>query len=1720
MESKEKVSGSEVRKKKSFIIKLARVFAWVLGSALFLIILVLLLIQVPAIQNFGRKKVVSYLENKLHTRVQIGKLDIKFPTTLSLQDVFFEDQSHDTLLFGGEIKVNIKMLRLLKNDIQIEEISLDNMLVKVKRLPPDSVFNFQFIADAFGSENEKVSETQDTSTLKMNIDHIQVKDTRIVYKDAYSGNDMDLSIGLFTTKIDKFDPAHLLFDIPNITLKGLKGHFYQLEPLEKSIEKTVAESAAQPENFLQLINKEIKLSEINVVYKNEPSHLNTAFVIGDLTLHPKTLDLKNSILTLKDATLNNSDITIETASQKTDEVSKDTVITVAETPSFKILSEAITINNSAINFDDQSAPRSPNGMDYSHLHLSGLSLMANDVFYGEDSIRVKIKSAQLKDQSGFVLNKMTADFEMNPTGVSLENLLIETPGSKIQKAAYISYTSLESIAKNPGALGLDIDLENSKLMVKDILTFVPALEAQISSLPPTSILHVDARITGQVDKMNFQKLILKGLSSTDINVKGIINGLPDANKLYTNLDIKKFQTSRRDILSLLPKNTLPSNITLPENLSASGVIKGGMNNLYTDLTMNSSLGGAKISGTLANITDKKKAQYDLDIKARNLQLKTILQNPKLGPLTADISIKGKGFDPKTANATFNGTVGQATFNDYNYQNIKANGNIANTKYTINASIQDPNADATIEARGEFAGDFPALHLIATIDSIKTLPLHLTTDKIIYHGKINGDFTNTDPNNLAGNLMITNSILVNKEERITLDSLNLVATGEGSNRSLSLNAGFISANIKGQYTLTQLGDVFQQAIDPYFSITEKKNEVKVDPYHFSINLKAVKNAALVAFVPELKEMKPISLDGNFASDSGWNINLKSPHLEYGTLLIDDANFTAGTKDGALHFKTLINKFKSGTSVVVYTTSLDGALKDNTLDFNLKIKDKQSADKYLLSGQLAQPSLHHYRFSIKPDDLLLNYEKWVANAGNSIDYFNNGLLAHDFILSQGTQSLSINSTSSEINSPLKIDFANFKISTLTGFVQDDSLMANGILNGNALVKNINTQPTFTTDLTVKDLSIYNDTIGNLQVKVNNSIANTYHADLKLDGQGNNVSITGDYLVKPENSSFDFIADIGALQMKAVEGFTKGAIKDARGNLYGKVAVKGNLEKPIIDGKIQFNNTAFNVSMLNNVFKVDKEAIAIISNEGIKLNTFTIRDTANRALVIDGDINTKNFMDYVFDMTMKANNFQVINSTKKDNRLFYGKMVFSTKLNIKGTPALPVIDGELTVNEATDFTVVLPQDEPGIAEREGVVRFVDYSAITEDSLFMAPYDSMNVSPLAGYDVSLNIKVDKKATFNLIVDEGNGDFLKLKGNAQLTGGIDASGKVTLTGSYEIEEGSYDLSFNFIKRKFLIQKGSRIVWTGEPTAAQIDITAKYIANTAPLDLVQGQVVGNPNIYKQKLPFEVNLNMEGELLKPVITFDIVLPEEKNYNVSNDIISTVQSKLTQMRQDPSEMNKQVFALLLLNRFVGENPFDNSSGGSMDANTFARQSVSKLLTEQLNSLAAGLVEGVDINFDLATTEDYTTGSKQDRTDFNVGISKRLLNDRLTVTVGSNFELEGPQKANKQQNNLAGNISINYRLSKDGRYSLRAYRKNDYTGALEGYIIETGVGFIINVDYNKFREIFTSKEQRKKNRNIRMKNKAIDQREKNENENREEKENPGSQNALPPSNANENE
>jgi len=612
-------------------------------------------------------------------------------------------------------------------------------------------------------------------------------------------------------------------------------------------------------------------------------------------------------------------------------------------------------------------------------------------------------------------------------------------------------------------------------------------------------------------------------------------------------------------------------------------------------------------------------------------------------------------------------------------------------------------------------------------------------------------------------------------------------------------------------------------------------------------------------------------------------------------------------------------------------------------------------------------------------------------------------------------------------------------------------------------------FTSDLKIDTLSIEKDTLGNLVLQVSNEESDAFLAHLTLKGQDNDVQVDGKYFTG--ESKMDMNVRLNQLNLASLRGLAFTQVRNMSGYLKGELHATGNLDQPQLRGSLHFDNAVLVPVITGEPLKLSKDVISF-DEDGFNFDNFAMQDSAGNEATLDGNVFTKDFKNYRFDMSLSAQNFRMVNAPKEPNRMFYGKLNMNADVDVTGDLELPKVTAFLRANKNTDFYVILPSDDPEVVDREGVVIFVNNKKRTDSAQFKSFLDSLSShAHLTGMDVSATIETDSSAQFTLIIDERNGDALSLRGRAELTGGIDKSGKTSLTGNYELVNGAYNLTLSVLHRRFDIQRGSVITWTGDPRTANIDITAIYTVNTAPIDLVEDQIANQNadevNKFKQRLPFQVKLHMTGELLKPIIKFDIALPDNLLA-----LWPDVDTKLVQMRTDEAEINKQVFALLLLGRFVSENPFQ-SAGAGTDAGTIARQSASKLLSDQLNQLAGSLVKGVDINFDLNSQQDYSTGTAQNQTDLNVKVSKSLFDERVRVTVGSDFQLE---QTNENQNttNLAGDVSVDYKLSKDGRYMIRVYRKDQYETVVQAQVVETGVSFILTFDYNKFRELFQNKKE----------------------------------------------
>jgi hypothetical protein len=1628
-------------------------------SLMGLVLLLALALQIPAVQRYSKDKAVAYLEDKLKTKVAVNKLRIGFPKDVILEGVYFEDQKKDTLLAGKKIAANINLYGILfGNKVEINAIELDGIVAHIDR-NKDNIFNFNYIIEAFKSPEKQ----DDNSTpMEFSLDKIDLHNVRVSYNDVYSNNRLKLNLNQLSTRIRTFDLNNMDFEVPRFSIDGMQFSYKQ------ELTENMANSQGKSKSpVLKLRLGTIDLSKIKVDYRDDNSKIATNISLDKFFAKVNAFDLKNNTIDLDNIEL--SDVNGGLALGETIRQEKSR-------PASKSSGWTVKLNQAAFKkvnfkFDNENGKAVEKGIDYRHIDVQDLSLDAERIAYSPQIISGKINSLQAYEKSGLKVESFKADFYYGQKTAYLKDLYLKTPQSLVRNKIIVGYPSIASLAKNPGALAVDANLIQSRIGFKDVLIFAPELsDTNPFKDNPNAVVLLNTAIKGRLGNLNVPKLQLSGIGSTKVNASGWIVGLPEVDKAYFNLNIKNLQSGAKDVYGFVPKNTIPSNIQLPAQFSAKGTFKGTIKNFNTNMDLASSSGNAKVKGAL-DMRIKNREKYNFDATLDNFDLGRLLKNDSIGKITLKTGIRGTGFNPKTANAIAKATIVKATFNHYTYQNLVVDGKIKSGFFNANAFIKDPNLKFDLVSSGSFKDKYPKgkIHLNVDIADLNKLNLHAGPLKM--RGEFDADIQSADLDYLNGTASFHHLIVANEKEQFGIDSINVAAVSTAEGNSITLDSQFMDAEFVGKYRLSTLANSVKNSVSNYYNLKSNSKNVPYGKQQLAFKVNVKSTPLLLKIVPKIKSIEPISITGRYNSENDTIVlNGSIPKLVYGTNTIANANVKVDTQDTALIYSFGVDEIRNN-QIVLHRTSISGIVADDVIDYTLLLQDVKRKDRYLIAGNVKSKN-GGTEFWVDPTRLLLNYDPWALSENNAVRFADNGIYVNDFELSKDNNSIRLQSKSQGYNAPLAVDFENFEIKTITNIVEMKNMEMDGTINGTAEFKNLTSKVLFTADATIDKFIFRKGEVGTIYVNVNNYTANTYTAKVEITGQENQVNLDGTYRATDDGLNMNL--DIQKLNLKSIQGFSMDNVTDGTGYFSGSFKVSGTTSNPKLIGDLQFNEIGFKATKLNANFKSINDKMAFMDN-AIVLDNFTVYDEKSNDLTINGKINNQNYSNLGFDLTVDADNFKAVNSKAKDNDTFYGELFLDNHLLVRGTMNSPYVEGTIKINEDTKFTVVLPQDDPAIADREGIVEFIDQDQPRLFNLKLA--ENTSETEIKGIDASVNIEIDREAEISLIIDKGNGDFLRLKGEAQLTGGIDPSGKTTLTGRYELEEGSYEMSFNLVKRKFDIKKGSYILWTGEPTTADINITAVYKIETAPIDLLNNQLSTltpeERNTYKQRIPFETELKMRGDLMKPNITFDIILPEGNN-SVSSEIISKTQAKLAQLRQEPDDLNKQVFALLLLNRFIGEDPF-SSEGGGTTASTLARESVSKILSQQLNNFAGDLIKGFEVDFDLDSSEDYTTGQKENKTDLNVGLSKKLLNDRLKVTVGSTFGIEGPEQVNKETNTIAGDIAAEYQVSKDGRYKVRAYRKNLYQVALQGQVIETGVGFIITLDYNKFSELFHSKKDR---------------------------------------------
>jgi len=1648
---------------------------------LVLITVLIFSLRIPAVQNFVKDKLVVYLEKKIKTKVSLERVYVGFPNSLVMENLYLKGQDIDTLLAVKKFDVGLDIMQLINSKADLTSIDLEGVRANVVR-KSDGKFNFDYILDAFAS-NEK-EEKSPSKPFIVSLDKIKLKDIGISFIDQQSRNDINLYFKSFDTRVKTFDMQKNSYAVNDINLDGLKLKLKQnlVEEVAGNVEEKV--DSLNQKKPMQIALKKIKLTNFDVDYGDDNTKTFAKVIFKELSTKINKIDLQDNAFDVGNILLSGANINANlylppsSSSKKQDEKTESSKSKEQE-KALSLLLGKLVLHDVKASYNNTAIVPTKQGMDFNHLDFSQMNLELEDFKMQNGTFAGSVNSAEIQEKRGLNIQKFNTDFVYEEKQAYLKDLYLQTPKTVLRDEIILNYNSIQQLSANPDAVQITANIRDSKVGIPDILNFVPDLRntAPFNKYPNAS-LNLNARIKGTLNDLNIQNFKLSGLDKLRVNASGRIKNATDPKNLYYDLKIGEISSSAKTIFNLVPKGTIPSNISLPSFFSVSGYAKGSTQVVDTNLKLTSTLGNATVDANV-DMRRKNRELYDVKANLQNLNIGKIIQNKDLGAITAQIAAKGESFDFKNANADLKGIVKYVDYNGYRYQNMNLTGKINRGAYLINLDSRDPNANLKLLASGIYNEKNPTIKLNGSIVKLDLNKLGFYADPMIIAGDLDGDFTSLDPDYLNGYLNLNHFAISDTKEIFPLQEVNLKAISSDSLNQITFNSQIADADLSGKYKLTQIFGALQQTINQYYQFQKPGASKKIDPHqYFTFNAKIKNDDLIRKFVPDLKSFETVNLAGNYDADSQrLEVDGQIPQLLYGENSIENASLKISNENQALQYNLDVAALKS-ESFALNKVNINGDVADNIINYNVTTKDEKDETQFLIAGN-AKSLNDVTEISLNPNGLRLNYSDWTVATENKIQIGENGIFADNFRLSNAGSEILLQSDNNSPNSPLNVSLKDFKIETITEIIKKDSLLAKGTINGTAQLRNLSSNMTFTSDLNISDLVFYGSPVGNLAVKVDNTSANLLNADIALSGNNNDVKILGNY--NTSSSTFDLNVDINQLQMQSLQGFSMNAIKNTEGYLSGNLKITGNTQNPNILGSVKFNDVGLEIAQTGSDFRKLNDEIDF-TNRGIEFDKFKINDKDGNSLILDGQVLTQTYRDFAFNLDVNAKDFKVVNSEKSNDAIMYGILAIDAALQIRGDLDLPKVDGRLSVADNTDFTFVLPSSTPSLQEREGIVEFIDQDQVALQKTIKA--DSLTSdSKIKGMDVNVNIELHREAKMSIIIDKANGDFVELQGEAELTGGIDPSGKTTLVGVYEVESGAYELSVSMIKRRFDIQKGSTITWTGEPTTANLDITAIYKTEAPPLDLLEQQLTDKSaaemNQYKQRIPFNTLLKLKGELLKPVISFDITTDEE-NVSVVKTVLDETKTKLDQLRNDEAEMNKQVFALLLLNRFIGENPFQSNAG--LSAGTLARQSVSKILSQQLNNLASDLITGVDLNFDLESSEDYSTGAKNTRTDLNVDISKKLLNDRLKVSVGSNFGLEGEARQNENMTNIAGDVTVDYSLSKDGRYMLRAYRKNEYQVALQGQIVETGLGFIITLDYNKFREIFekSRKNKRKENRN----------------------------------------
>ena len=1635
--------------------RVVRIVLWLLAGILALIILAFLVLQIPGVQSSIARKAVSSISDKTHTRIEVGSVSIAFAHTLVLRNLFVGDLRGDTLLSVRTLTADVNLLGLLSHTLILHDLRIDSLTAHITRTSSDSTFNFGFILKALGpaSPPDIGPDTSAGPVWEIRPQGMSLHGMCVSYEDGVSGLDLHFQIGSLETSIDKFDLDRMRFHVDKLSVENT---------MASVIQTKVPPHAESQSTDADIGFRMMSLANVQFHYDNAAAGEQFGVDVGRSTVIAEKIDLRSHYVALKEFLAEDTHIVVV-------EPKRSLKAAEDEPPSkpWSIGLDDLSLSGNSAQYDVQGAART-GGLDRNHLRLDGLTLHATNLFFGDDRMTANLVHTSFRERSGLDVREISGGFTLDSLHMEIANFKVETAASLIRQNILLRYSSVAALKSLRRDMIVKARIDDSHIAISDVLLFQPLLPIKNKA---GGTIRFSSQISGPVGDLRVESCRISTGDSTSVVLNGSIRGLPEAATSYYDLHLREFSSGRNDIHALVADTVLPKTLVLPLTLKMTGQFKGTAKDFFVSARIKTSIGDVRGSGFLRSQRgpDSETRHWNAVVSAGEFDLGALLNQPEMfGPVSLNATADGTGLSKNDIEAKLHVEVDEAVVNGYPYRGLSLNGTIGPHMFEGKAEIKDSNVVLTFNGTVNTSEEKPVYRFTCDVAGADLQRLRITPDDVRVSGVITSNLAGKNIDDMNGTVDVRNVVILKNRKRYVVDSLLFSCVNKEKETRISLESALLAATFDGTISIGDLPAALGGHFGRYFNLHESGPAKTSKPQAFTFQI-ALRDPRMFTevFFPQLDRLTAGDIQGNYDSEKrDLNLTGNIAGVAYGGFDIDSLRLKI-TSNARLLQASLSVGSVSDSMLLLTNLQLSASVGHDSIAAALRSTGSNGETKMFLAGNCTSvPDGYQWRFS--PDGVVFQNTAWKVPADNAILFGGGRLIARNVVLSGGGQSLSVNSADGNTpQRPVTLTFAGFDLATLSRVVERDSGLVRGVLNGILVLRNQGKQRAFTSDVKVSEFSLARRMVGDIALRANNQTENVYSVSLDITGNGNDIAGQGEYRSKEGGSELNLECDLKKVNLASIEPLTFGAIRRLSGTAGGHMRVTGTIREPFITGNVTLNNTAFDPAIVGSYLRIHDGRV-IFDGKGIHFGSFEVFDTLGNKASLSGSVLTSNFRNFSYDFRVSTKKFLLMNKPASRDALYYGTVFLDSDISVSGDDRKPVIRMQAQLDKGTDFAFVLPESETGVQQRFGIVRFLDVKNPSNAIMSRSKPATGGTRDTTGtwhssIDLTANVEVNKESRLRILIDPIAGDSLVIRGEATFSVAVDPSGKMAVTGRYAITDGSYQLSFGqFIRREFAIAKGSSLTWFGGVTEANVDITAIYTVKTSALDLVQDQLVGlsqeERNKYKQTLQIQVYLTLDGKLLAPNIHFRLDLPPEGRGVLGGSIYA----KLNEINGQESELNKQVFALLVLGRFLSSSPLASAGDGGLTG--FARSSVSQILSEQLNRLSEKFIPGVGLNVGVESYQDYSTGTAEGRTQLQLALTKQLFDERVTVQVGGNADLEGPRSQQNALNNFAGDIKVAYKMTEDGRWLLQVFRQNTNAGAIEGDLVETGVGIVFTIDYDR--------------------------------------------------------